>query len=98
MNNDLFLMNGVVYVFGVLTTILLMGEMPEIETLFTSEPLHKERNCAAWLNLLTNDVIDRLEHRNLNSMLPSDMDDRLSCRQPFRRLTNLMKSICNVLA
>lgn len=98
MNNDLFLVNGVVYVFGVLSTILLMGEMSEVETLFTSEPLHKKRNCTAWLNLLTNDVIDRLEHRNLNSMLPSDMDNRFGCCQPFRRLTNLMKSICNVFA
>lgn len=98
MNNDLFFMNSVVYVFGVLSTILLMGEMSEVETLFTSKPLHKERNCAAWLNLLTNDVIDRLEDRNLNSMLPGDMHDRFGCRQPFRRLTNLMKSIGNVLA
>ena len=40
MNNDLFLVNSVIYVFRFLPTVLLVGQVTEIEPLFAGESLH----------------------------------------------------------
>ena len=98
MNNDLFLVNCVIHVFRFLPAVLLVGQVPKVQPFFTRKPLHQERNRTAWLNLLTDNIIDRFEYRNLNPMMPSDMNDCLGRRQTFRDLSNLVQRIGNVLA